>query len=48
MRQLKTWISKETGPKSRIDALMSVIVCRVPLTESKLILQGQSQNWLLT
>lgn len=40
LRELKTWISEETGPEASIDALMSVIAYfRLPLTRAKQILR---------
>ncbi|MDD2762758.1 MAG: type II toxin-antitoxin system HipA family toxin [Opitutaceae bacterium] len=39
-RELKTWISDDTGPEATIDALMSVIAYfRIPLKRAKAILQ---------
>jgi serine/threonine-protein kinase HipA len=40
LRELKTWISEETGPEASIDALMSVIAYfRLPLPRAKHILR---------
>ena len=40
LRELKTWISEETGPEASIDALMSVIAYfRLPLPKAKQILR---------
>jgi serine/threonine-protein kinase HipA len=40
LRELKTWISEETGPEASIDALMSVIAYfRLPLQKAKQILR---------
>jgi serine/threonine-protein kinase HipA len=39
MRELKTWISEETGPEATIEALLSVIAYfRIPLASAKEIL----------
>lgn len=39
VRELKTWISEETGPEATIDALMSVIAYfRIPLARAREIL----------
>ncbi len=39
MRELKTWISEETGPEATIEALLSVIAYfRIPLARAKEIL----------
>jgi serine/threonine-protein kinase HipA len=40
LRELKTWVSEETGPEASIDALMSVIAYfRIPLPKAKQILR---------
>ncbi len=40
LRELKTWISEETGPEASVDALMSVIAYfRLPLPKAKTILR---------
>jgi len=40
LRELKTWISEETGPEASIDALMTVIAYfRLPLPKAKQILR---------
>jgi serine/threonine-protein kinase HipA len=40
LRELKTWISEETGPEASIDALMSVTAYfRLPLAKAKQILR---------
>jgi len=49
MRELKTWISEETGPEATIDALLSVIAYfRIPLARAKEILgaiEGAISRW---
>ena len=44
MRELKTWISEETGPEATIEALLSVIAYfRIPLVRAKEIL-GETER----
>ncbi len=44
MRELKTWISEETGPEATIDALLSVIAYfRIPLVRAREIL-GETER----
>lgn len=44
LRELKTWISEETGPEATIEALMSVIAYfRLPLPRAKQILRDIDQ-----
>ena len=44
VRELKTWISEETGPEATIEALMSVIAYfRIPLARAKAIL-GETEH----
>ncbi|MCX6877634.1 MAG: type II toxin-antitoxin system HipA family toxin [Verrucomicrobia bacterium] len=44
VRDLKTWISEETGPEATIEALMSVIAYfRIPLARAKAIL-GETER----
>ena len=44
VRELKTWISEETGPEATIEALLSVIAyCRIPLARAKEIL-GETER----
>jgi serine/threonine-protein kinase HipA len=39
VRELKTWVSEETGPEATIEALLSVLAyCRIPLARAKEIL----------
>ena len=49
VRELKTWISEETGPEATIDALLSVIAYfRIPLARAKEILgeiERAIANW---
>lgn len=49
VRELKTWISEETGPEATIDALLSVIAYfRIPLARAKEILgeiEHAIANW---
>jgi serine/threonine-protein kinase HipA len=49
VRELKTWISEETGPEATIDALMSAIAYfRIPLPRAKVILgevEGAVSGW---
>lgn len=44
MRELKTWVSEETGPEATIEALLSVIAYfRIPLVRAKEIL-GETER----
>ncbi len=44
MRELKTWISEETGPEATVEALLSVIAYfRIPLVRAKEIL-GETER----
>ena len=44
VRELKTWISEETGPEATIEALLSVIAYfRIPLARAKEIL-GETER----
>ena len=49
LRELKTWISEETGPEATIDALMSVIAYfRIPSARAQAILaevEGAVSTW---
>ena len=49
MRELKTWISEETGPEATIEALLSVIAYfRIPLARAREILgevERAVSNW---
>ncbi|MEI6674995.1 MAG: type II toxin-antitoxin system HipA family toxin, partial [Verrucomicrobiota bacterium] len=44
VRELKTWVSEETGPEATIEALLSVIAYfRIPLVRAKEIL-GETER----